>query len=160
MKKGSKTAIVSCSNAQPQTYREKLNKLQATLSDLGLIPIFGDCIYEKESVFSGTGKERAESLMNFYRNPEIRAVFDISGGDIANEILPFLDYDVIAKSNAVFWGYSDLTTIINAIYTKTKKPSVLYQVRNLISPNAQEQAANFFASIFEENRTCFPSVTV
>ena len=46
MKKGSKTAIVSCSNAQPQTYREKLNKLQATLSDLGLIPIFGDCIYE------------------------------------------------------------------------------------------------------------------
>lgn len=155
MKKGSKTAIVSCSNAQPQTYREKLNKLQATLSDLGLIPIFGDCIYEKESVFSGTGKERAESLMNFYRNPEIRAVFDISGGDIANEILPFLDYDVIAKSNAVFWGYSDLTTIINAIYTKTKKPSVLYQVRNLISPNAQEQAANFFASIFEEKPDLF-----
>ena len=102
MNKNTKVAITACSNAQPQTYREKLNKLQATLSDLGLIPIFGDCIYEKESVFSGTGKERAESLMNFYRNPEIRAVFDISGGDIANEILPFLDYDVIAKSNAVF----------------------------------------------------------
>ena len=149
MNKNTKVAITACSNAQPQTYREKLNKLQSTLSDLGLIPILGNCIYEKESVFSGTGKERAESLMRFYLNPEIRAVFDISGGDIANEVLPFLDYDAIAKSNAVFWGYSDLTTIINAIYTKTKKQSVLYQVRNLISPDAQEQAANFSASMFE-----------
>ena len=155
MNKNTKVAITACSNAQPQTYREKLSKLQATLSDLGLIPILGNCIYEKESVFSGTGKERAESLMRFYLNPEIRAVFDISGGDIANEVLPFLDYDAIAKSNAVFWGYSDLTTIINAIYTKTKKQSVLYQVRNLISPDAQEQAANFSASIFEEKPDLF-----
>ncbi|MEH2954350.1 S66 peptidase family protein [Candidatus Merdisoma sp. JLR.KK011] len=149
MKKASKTALISCSNAQPRANSEKLTVLKTTLSSLGLLPVFGDCIYEKESVFSGTAKERAESLMSFYRDPEIRAIFDISGGDIANEILPYLDYDVIAKSNAVFWGYSDLTTVINAIFTKTGKQSVLYQVRNLISLHAQEQRANFSASFLE-----------
>ncbi|NBK92584.1 LD-carboxypeptidase [bacterium 1XD21-13] len=149
MKKQTKVAIVACSNAQPHANREKLAKLEAALSELGLVPIFGDYIYEKESIFSGTGKERAESLMRFYRDPEIQAIFDISGGDIANEILPFLDFDAIAKSNATFWGYSDLTTVINAILAKTGKPSILYQIRNLISPHAEEQTANFSASMFE-----------
>lgn len=148
MKKGSKIAIVGCSNGQPQKNHEKLEKLYSTLSELGLTPVFGDCIYEKESVFSGTGKERAEVLMNFYRDKEIQAIFDISGGDIANEILPYLDYEQIAESDAVFWGYSDLTTIINAIFSKTGKKSVLYQVRNLISKDAPEQIADFSATFF------------
>ena len=148
MKKGSKVAIVACSNGRPQNNHEKLDRLYDTLSELGLTPMFGDCIYEKESVFSGTGEERANVLMDFYRDREIQAIFDISGGDIANEVLPYLDYEQIAESDAVFWGYSDLTTVINAIYAKTGKKSVLYQVRNLISKDAPEQIANFSASLF------------
>ena len=148
MKKGSKVAIVACSNGQPQKNREKLEKLYSTLSELGLTPVFGDCIYEKESVFSGTGEDRANVLMNFYHDREIQAIFDISGGDIANEVLPYLDYEQITESDAVFWGYSDLTTVINAIYAKTGKKSVIYQVRNLISKDAPEQIANFSASLF------------
>lgn len=155
MKKGSKVAIVGCSNGQPQNNYEKLNRLYDTLSELGLTPVFGDCIYEKESVFSGTGEERANVLVNFYRDREIQAIFDISGGDVANEILPYLNYNEIAESDAVFWGYSDLTTVINAIYAKTGKKSVLYQVRNLISKDAPEQIANFSASLFQGTSDLF-----
>ena len=42
---------------------------------------------------------------------------------------------VIAASKATFWGYSDLTTVINAIYTMTGKESVLYQVKNMVRGN-------------------------
>ena len=73
--------------------------------------------------------ERVEALMSAYQDPEIEEIYDVSGGDIANSILPYLDYDLISRSNKRFWGYSDLTTIINAIYTKTGKTSVLYQRR-------------------------------
>ena len=73
--------------------------------------------------------ERVEALMSAYRDPDVEEIYDISGGDIANSILPYLDYELIANSNKKFWGYSDLTTIINAIYTKTGKASVLYQRR-------------------------------
>lgn len=149
MQKGSKVAIVCCSNGQKQAYREKLELLRDTLLQLGLIPVFGDFIYERESVFSGTGKERAESLMAFYRDREIRAIFDISGGDIANEVLPYLDFQTIAESDKMFWGYSDLTTILNAIYAKTGKASVLYQVRNLISDAVRTQIADFSSTIFD-----------
>lgn len=143
MKNGDKVAIVCCSNGQKQAYKEKLACLRQILESIGLVPVFSNYIYEKESVFGGLAKERAESLMNFYKDEEIKAFFDISGGDIANEILPFLDYNVIAESEKMFWGYSDLTTIINAIYAKTGKQSVLYQVRNLIYDDAENQISNF-----------------
>lgn len=143
MKKGDKAAIVCCSNGQAATSETTIKKLQNTLEQIGIIPVFSTFIYEKESVFSGTAKERADSLMHFYQDDTIKAIFDISGGDLANEILPYLDFSIISKSDKLFWGYSDLTTIINAIYTKTQKPSVLYQIRNLIYENSETQIAHF-----------------
>lgn len=82
--------------------------------------------------------------MDFYRDDEIKGIFDISGGDIANGILPYLDYDVIADSSKLFWGYSDLTTVLNAIYTKTGKISVLYQIRNLLYQHSERQLEDFY----------------
>lgn len=148
MEKGSKVAIVCCSNGQAQTNRIKIKMLENTLLGIGLVPVFSDFIYEKKGVFGGSGQERAESLMSFYQDDEIKAVFDISGGDIANELLPYLDFDIIANSQKVFWGYSDLTTIINAVYAKTGVKSVLYQIRNIIGHDAPRQISDFSNTIF------------
>ena len=140
---GNKIGIVCCSNGQKQTYHEKIKYLENTLLSIGLHPVFSDYIYEKEDIFSGTAKERAKVLMQFFIDDEIKEIFDISGGDVANGVLPYLDYKIIAQSPKMFWGYSDLTTIINAIYAKTGKESVLYQVRNLIYDHKEEQLRNF-----------------
>lgn len=155
MNKGDKVGIVCCSNGQPQSNREKIHKLEETLLQLGLIPVLSDYIYEKDSAFSGTAIERANALMQFYRAEEICAIFDISGGDIANEILPYLDFEVISASRNRFWGYSDLTTIINAIYAKTGKTSVLYQVKNLLYSNADDQIRNFGSTLFKGTKELF-----
>lgn len=155
MNKGDKVGIVCCSNGHPQSNGEKIHKLEETLLQLGLIPVLSDYIYEKDSAFSGTAIERANALMQFYRAEEICAIFDISGGDIANEILPYLDFEVIAASRKQFWGYSDLTTIINAIYAITGKTSVLYQVRNLLYSNANEQIKSFGSTLFQGTNELF-----
>lgn len=155
MEKGSKVGIVCCSNGRKQSYRDKIALLEKTLYQIGLVPVLSDFLYEKDAVFSGTGKERAESLMHFYRDKEVRAIFDISGGDIANEVLPYLDFAVIGKSDKLFWGYSDLTTVINAIYAKTGVKSVLYQVRNLIYEDAASQLSHFCSTVFEGTNSLF-----
>lgn len=147
MKKGDKVGIVCCSNGQAVSYREKIECLRNVLEGIGLVSVFSECIYERQSVFGGTAQERAGSLMRFYEEDAIKAVFDISGGDIANELLPFLDYDVIAGSEKLFWGYSDLTTVMNAIYAKTGRASVLYQVRNLIYADSERQISNFTSTV-------------
>lgn len=138
IKAGSKIGIVCCSDGQKREYAEKIRHLEAVLKSIGLQPVFSDHIYVSKEGISSTAQERAAALMNFYRNDEIKGIFDISGGDLANGILPYLDYDVIADSDKIFWGYSDLTTVINAIYARTGEASVLYQIRNLIYDHGEQ----------------------
>ena len=145
--KGDKIGIVACSNAQLLSNKEKINELEKVLKDIGLNPIFSKFIYEKYSVFSGSGKERGEALMNFYLDKDIKAIFDISGGDLANEVLDYLDFEIIKNNPKAFFGYSDLTTIINAIYSKTGNVSYLYQIRNLIYSFKDIQKERFINSI-------------
>lgn len=152
---GDKIAIVCCSNGQPLANKNNIEKLQNTLCKIGLIPVLGDYIYEGASVFSGSAKERAESLMQFYKDKEIKGIFDISGGDIANEMLPYLDFEVIGAGEKRFWGYSDLTTILNAIYAKTKRQSVLYQIRNLIYEDKENQIKNFTNTLLHGKKDLF-----
>ena len=70
--------------------------------------------------------------MKFYNDNEIKAIFDLSGGDLCNEVIRHLDFSQIKKANKPFFGYSDLTVILNALYSKTNKVNYNYQLRNLL----------------------------
>ncbi|MDE7332827.1 MAG: LD-carboxypeptidase [Lachnospiraceae bacterium] len=155
MNRGDKIGIVCCSNGQKREYSRDIEGLAEVLESMGLHPVFSNYIYAREDVFGGTARERAQALMDFYRDDEIEGIFDISGGDIANGILPYLDYGVIADSRKMFWGYSDLTTVINAIYAKTGRPSVLYQVRNLIYDQGERQRRDFANTVMNHGNDLF-----
>ena len=123
---------IQTADREAYQYRPQIGKLITFLQSIGIETELSECIYSDDSVFSGTPRERGAQLMKMFRTPEIEEIYDISGGDVANQILDELDYKVIAASKAIFWGYSDLTTVINAIYTMTGKESVLYQVKNMV----------------------------
>ena len=148
IEKGSRAGIVCCSDGRKIKTGEELDRLTGKLEALGLRPQLSPCIYARDGAFSGTGRERAQALMDFYRDDSIRVIFDISGGNAANEVLPFLDYSVIAGADKLFWGYSDLTVILNAIYAKTGRASVLWQVRNLLYERGEEQTAALSEALF------------
>lgn len=137
-----KIGIVSCSNGIRQTYEGEVYGLQQTLAEMGIESVLSPYIFAGGGYASGTAKERANALMDFYRDDTIDAICDISGGDMANGILPYLDYSVIAGANKQFWGYSDLTTVLNAIYAKTGRTGVLYQIRNVLYANREQQIAD------------------
>ena len=126
-----KYGIVRCSNPQPLHVRQEIERVWTVLSENGAEALFGQYLFADEDLFT-PGWVRAQELMKLYHTEGVTDIFDISGGDMGNDVLDFLDYDVIAKSGATFWGYSDLTTVINAIYAKTGKHSHLFQIRNLV----------------------------
>ena len=159
IEKGSRVGIICCSDGRrmegfgPDSAAESDPELFALLQKLeamGLRPTLSPCIYAGEGGTAGSGRQRAEALMDFYRDDSIRAIFDISGGNAANEVLPFLDFSVIAATDKLFWGYSDLTVILNAIHARTGKCSVLWQVRNLLYENGKEQEQALRAALFGE----------
>ena len=139
LNKNDKIAIVACSNGQPIANKFKIDNLLELLKKLSLNPICSNYIYETTSPFNGAAKDKGKAFMDLYRNNEIKAIFDISGGDLANEVLDYLDYDYISKNPKPFFGYSDLTTVLNAIYSQSNNPVYLYQIRNLISSDSENQ---------------------
>ena len=126
-----KIGISACSNGHLPEWQDQITELEQVLDNMNIETALSPHIMRTIDEYSGTDKERAEDLMKFYTDDAIDAIYDISGGDLANGVLKYLDYDAIAKTDKTFWGYSDLTTVINAIYTMTGKPGVLYQIKNI-----------------------------
>ena len=147
MKQGSKVGIVCCSNGLNKNQAATINMLVQLLEKSGFVPELSPYLYGDENGRAGTAQERADTLMHFYKDEAVDEIFDVSGGDMANEILPYLDFQTIAWSKKHFWGYSELTTILNAIYARTGKSSVLYQVRNLTYNHSQEQLTDFLGTM-------------
>ena len=146
---GDKVGIVACSNGLDESNIIKMKELETTLNSIGLNTIFSDKIYKKISIFNGTGKERADVLMKFFKDSSIKAIFDVSGGDLANGVLDYLDFEIIKNNPKPFFGYSDLSVIINSIYSKTGMKTYLYQIRNLIEEDKNRQIKEFKKTFME-----------
>lgn len=155
LQKGDKVGIVACSNGQSLLNTERINELLEILKSMDLIPICSDYIYAKNSIFNGSAKNKGDAFMSLYKNNEIKAIFDISGGDLANEVLPHLDYEFISQKPKLVFGYSDVTTVLNAINSQSSIPTYLYQVRNLMYDFKDIQQINFDNSIFNNKNDLF-----
>ena len=156
LKKHDQVALVGCSNPQALTNKVNIDRLKQELEALGLKVVMSPCIYEREDGFNGTAKEKAQAFMQFYKDPAIQAIFDLSGGDLANEVLEYLDYEALRNlpPKAVF-GYSDVTTVLNALYAQANLPTTLYQIRFLIGGEGALQKERFRKSLFEDQEDLF-----
>jgi len=148
LKNNDKIALVVCSNGKNIEDKDRLEKLEDILVEMGLVPVFTKYIYKDKFGRGAKAQVRAEELMSFYKNKEIKAIFDLSGGDIANEILDYLDYDVIKRNYKPFFGYSDLTTVLNTLGSQTNKVNYLYQILNIIE---SEEIRISFENTFMKN---------
>lgn len=143
-----KIALVVCSNGKNIEDKGRLEKLESILVEMGLVPIFTKYIYKDKFGRGAKAQDRAKELMSFYENKEIKAIFDISGGDIANEVLDYLDFDVIKRNYKPFFGYSDLTTVLNTLESQTNEVNYLYQILNIIE---NEEIRTNFKNTFMKN---------
>lgn len=90
-----------------------------TLEKMGFKTFHTDRITGNYGYFSNTDQERAKDLDEMFANPEIDAILCARGGYGCTRILPLLDYDNIKNNPKALIGFSDITALINAIYSKT-----------------------------------------
>ena len=114
---GSKIGIVapSCALSSPEDIREGLRWLESS----GYRIVLGQYVFEKNNHLAGTAEQRAEDIMHFFADPEIKALIAVCGGYGAQEVLPLLKYDVIAQNPKPIIGFSDTTALQTAVFTKT-----------------------------------------
>lgn len=54
-----------------------------------------------------------------FGDQNVKAVFTVIGGSNSNQLLPYLDYELIRQNPKIFCGFSDITALLNGIYAKT-----------------------------------------
>ncbi|EGT3613788.1 LD-carboxypeptidase [Clostridium perfringens] len=156
LNKGNKIGVISCSNGLSIKNKNIIEELKLNLKSLDIDMVEGDTLYAKEyNLFSGTGEEKARALEKLFLDKDIKMIFDISGGDLANEVLDFLDFNLIKENPKPFFGYSDLTVLLNAIYSQCDITTYNYQLRNLVGKFKEEQMQNFKASFIEGKENIF-----
>jgi len=146
---GDVIGIISCSDGMKLENRNIVEGIKYILNKLGFKTVFAKTIYRvNDTPFSGKPKERAEELMKLFLDSKIKAIVDISGGDSANQILPYLNYDIIKQNAKPFLGISDLSVLLNAIYSQTGITTYHFNVSTIINNTSQQ---NLFKYLFLDN---------
>ena len=89
------------------------------LTQLGFQVTFGKNVEDHDEFFSTSIEQRIEDLHQAFQNPNVKGILTAIGGYNANQLLKYIDYDLIKANPKVFCGYSDSTAIHAAIYKKT-----------------------------------------
>lgn len=96
--------------------REIANK---RFAELGLKLSFGKHVEECDDFFSSSIESRIEDLHNAFADKNVKAIITVIGGFNCNQLLKYLDWNLIKKNPKIFCGYSDTTALQNAILAKT-----------------------------------------
>ncbi|MBE6050669.1 MAG: LD-carboxypeptidase [Clostridium sp.] len=143
--------LISLSNGLKEKQEEIINSLESFLKEKNINIIKSDTIYEESENISFSPKKRAYELMKLYKDDSIDIICDVSGGDLANEVLEFLDFEYITNHYKPYFGYSDLSVILNSLYAKTNTHNYLYQIRNIALDKTSNSLNDFISFINEDN---------
>ncbi|CAG7632510.1 putative murein peptide carboxypeptidase [Paenibacillus solanacearum] len=88
----------------------------AALEAMGFKVVLGEYVYASDGFLAGTDQERASDFMSMIHNPEVKLILPARGGVGVAGILPYLDFQAIARNPKLVTGYSDITVLLNALY--------------------------------------------
>ena len=120
LKKGDHIRVVSPSSSIQSIGGFDANvRAKEKLEELGFDLSFSSNYFEHDLFDSASIASRVEDLHEAFVDPSVDAILATIGGFNCNELLPYLNYDLIAQNPKIFCGYSDTTALLNAIYAKT-----------------------------------------
>jgi len=86
---------------------------------IGLKLTFGKHVNEINEFDSSLIESRIEDLHDAFRDENVKLIITVIGGFNSNQLLKYIDYNLIKNNPKIICGYSDITALANAIYAKS-----------------------------------------
>jgi muramoyltetrapeptide carboxypeptidase len=86
------------------------------LRNMGFNIVFGKNVYSNGGIVAASAQQRADDLMNMFRDPNVKMILATRGGTGVQTILPYLNFEVIKQNPKIISGYSDITVLLNSLY--------------------------------------------
>lgn len=119
LKKGDEVRIIAPSRSMKILGEELKNIANNRFQELGLKLSFGKYINETDDFNSSPIKLRIEDLHEAFLDKNVKAIITVIGGFNSNQLLKYINWDLIKNNPKIFLGYSDITTLNNVIFAKT-----------------------------------------
>ena len=119
LKKGDTIGVIAPSNYIEKDDLEYINASIALMEASGFKVKFGKYVFEDTLGYGTSPEKRAADINWAFKDDEVKAIMCVKGGEDSNTTLDYIDYEMIKNHPKIICGFSDNTSILNAIHEKT-----------------------------------------
>ncbi len=120
LKIGDTIGIIAPSGPITKNKLEDINNSILLMEKAGFKMQFSKNAFSNSLGYGATAKEKAQDINNMFKDENIKAIICATGGNNSNSLFEYIDYEEIKKHPKIICGFSDVTSILNIIYEKTK----------------------------------------
>jgi len=119
IKKGAHIRVIAPARSLKLLSEDTKNGAINRLKEFGFKLSFSKHAEEVDEFTSSSIESRVEDLHDAFSDKKVDAILTVIGGYNSNQLLQYLDYELISKNPKIICGFSDITALANAITTKT-----------------------------------------
>lgn len=119
LKIGDEVRIIAPARSMSLISKESREIANKRFADMGLKLTFGKYIEESDDFVSSSIESRIKDLHEVFLDKNVKAISTVIGGFNSNQLLRYIDWDLIKNNPKILCGFSDITALNNAILAKT-----------------------------------------
>ena len=121
LQKGDKVMIIAPARGLKIIGQDVRQIATERLNSLGLEVVFAPNTTDENWDYMGSSsiEKRVADIHTAFKDKTVKAILTVIGGFNSNQLLKYLDYELIKNNPKIFCGYSDITALSNAILAKT-----------------------------------------
>ena len=116
---GDEIRVIAPSSSLAWVWENVHDKALDFLTDKGFKVTFSKNSREMDEFKSSSIKSRVDDIHEAFADENVKMIITAIGGFNVNQILPYLDYELIKANPKILCGYSDITALLHAVYAKT-----------------------------------------
>lgn len=117
LRRGDTIGLISPASILPE--EERYAEIAKTITELGFKIKVGHNARNRYGNLAGKDDARANDLNSMFGDPSIDAIIPFRGGWGSNRILELIDFELIRNNPKPLIGFSDITSLLLAVYAKT-----------------------------------------
>jgi muramoyltetrapeptide carboxypeptidase len=116
LQKGDTIGLISPASRLPK--KNQYGEIIDQVKELGFQVKVGPNAKSRYGYLAGSDKQRAEDINTMFADDSVDAIMPFRGGWGSNRILDLIDYELIRENPKILVGFSDITSLLMAIYAK------------------------------------------
>ncbi len=113
---------------------------------------YGKNLFNRYRYYSGKITDRLDDIHNFLIDPEAKILLAVRGGSGSSQLLPYLDYKLWKKTGKSLVGFSDITALQWALWSKCQLDSFSGMALTLQFTSKNPYLKSFFKQLSGQKR--------